>query len=277
MKKKRKITNLADLPPPTGAEKLKQLWENAAKRTKPMDAAATDLLLYDQIGPDFWSGGGLTHQFVSDWLAKLDAKTEAITVRINSPGGDVFEGVGIYNALFNWQLAGEGRTINVKIDALAASIASVIAMVGDHIEIGGNAMMMIHRASTVTWGNAGDHMASATVLDQIDQIIVDTYESRTGQATEDIKGWLAAETYMTADEAIDRGFADKKAPLKGMPAKAEDILISGAMRGEWPGIPQGELIPAEDESGARLAAARLHLAQMRQAAVSAQSASHLKQ
>jgi len=254
--KKSVITNLAESKS-AAFPRLKSLWENAAKMDRPK-AASHELLLYDQIGPDFWSGGGLTHQSVSDWLAKLDAGTEAITVRINSPGGDVFEGVGIYNALITWQSAAEGRAITVRIDSLAASIASVIAMAGDEIIIAGNAMMMVHRASTITWGNAGDHIASATVLDQIDQIIVDTYEARTGQATEDIKGWLAGETYMTADEAVERGFADRKEDLKGKPEPKKEPEKS-----------------PENQSGARLAAARLHLAQMRQAAVSALSASHL--
>ncbi len=244
MKKRQTITNLAEIPSHPGAAKLKQLWENAAKISKPT-AAATDLLLYDRIGPDYWSGGGLTHQFVTDWLTGLPADTAAVNVRINSPGGDVFEGVGIYNALVTWQAGQEGRKINVKIDALAASIASVIAMAGDDIEIGGNAMMMIHRASTITWGNAADHEQSAQALKGIDDTIVKTYEARTGQKLDDLKAWLDNETYMTADEAVERGFADKKAALKGKPEPA----------------PTQEPEPA-NQSAARLATARLLVAQM---------------
>lgn len=245
MKRKRKnITNLAETIPGGLPQKLRSLWENAAKMDRPA-AAANELLLYDRIGPDYWSGGGLTHQSVTDWLGALDAPTSDITVRINSPGGDVFEGVGIYNALVTWSNAQEGRKITVKIDSLAASIASVIAMAGDEIEIAGNAMMMIHRASTMTWGNAADHKASATTLEQIDQIIVDTYEARTAQKPEDLKAWLDGETYMTAAEAVERGFADKKTDLKGKPETKKEP----------------EKAP-EDQSVARLAAARLLVAEM---------------
>ena len=162
----------------------------------------------------------------------------------------MFEGVGIYNALVSWQAAQDGRKINVKIDALAASIASVIAMAGDEIEIGGNAMMMIHRASTITWGNAADHEQSASALKGIDDTIVNTYEARTGQKKDDLKTWLDAETYMTADEAIGRGFADKKSNLKGKPE------------------PKADPEPTPDnQSVARLATARLLVAQMGRPAV----------
>lgn len=257
MKRKRnRITNLADSTRTGDPARLKSVWENAAKIGRPQ-AAANELLLYDRIGPDYWSeGGGLTHQSVTDWLGTLEASTSDITVRINSPGGDVFEGVGIYNALVTWQAAQEGRKITVKIDALAASIASVIAMAGDEIEIAGNAQMMIHRASTITWGNAGDHKASADVLEKIDQTIVDTYEARTGQKPEDLKKWLDGETYMTAAEAVERGFADRKATLKGKPDTKEPDATP------------------DNQSVARLAAARLMQAQQRQAAVTAHLANH---
>lgn len=213
MKKKRKqITNLADENRPN-AGRLHQLWQNARTAERPA-AVASELLLYDRIGPDYWSGGGLTHQFVSDWLAALPSGTNDITIRINSPGGDVFEGVGIYNALLTWQAAQTGRTITVRIDAMAASIASVIAMAGDEIVIAGNAMMMIHRASTMTWGTAGDHRATATLLEQIDGTILATYVARTEQAEADVKAWMDAETFMTAEESVARGFADRSEALK---------------------------------------------------------------
>ena len=258
MKRKRnRITNLAETERTGDIARLKSAWENAAKIDRPQ-AAATDLLIYDRIGPDYWTGGGITHQSVTDWLGALPVEAEEITVRVNSPGGDVFEGVGIYNALVAWQAGQEGRKITVRIDALAASIASVIAMAGDEIVIGGNAMMMIHRASTITMGNAADHQSTAATLESIDQIIIDTYEARTGQKPEDLKAWLNGETYMTAAEAVERGFADRSETLKGKPD------------------PKEEKETPDNKSVARLAAARLMQAKARQAAVSAHLATHAK-
>lgn len=226
-------------------ERLRTIW-NDARATKKPQAAVNELLLYSSIGPDYWDGGGLTHQFVTDWLLALPTDTQAITVRINSPGGDVFEGVGIYNALVTWQAAQAGRRIEVRIDAIAASIASVIAMAGDEIIIAGNAMVMIHPASTITWGTGHDHRQTAAVLDGIDATILQTYVARTGGKEAEIKAWMDAETYMTAEEAVLRGFADRSEALKSKPDPAP-----------------------ENRSEARLSAARLVAAQMRQRGVTA--------
>ncbi|MES2706085.1 MAG: head maturation protease, ClpP-related [Verrucomicrobiota bacterium] len=243
-----RITNIAEMK--NGMpERLRTLWNDAARLPRPK-AAAGELLLYDRIGHDYWDGGGLTHQYVTDWLKALPADSASITVRINSPGGDVFEGVGIYNALITWQTAQAGRKIEVRIDAIAASIASVIAMAGDDIVIAGNAMMMIHPASTVTWGTAENHRQSATLLDQIDGTILATYAARAEQAEADIKGWMDAETFMTAEESVARGFADRAEALKSKPEPA----------------PAPE---PDNQSGARLAAARLRSAQMRLSGVAA--------
>ena len=250
--KQKEITNLADSNRSGDPAKLKTVWENAAKIQKPQ-AMSHELLIYDRIGSDYFTGGGITHQSVTDWLAGLEPSNSSITVRINSPGGDVFEGVGIYNALVAWQAGQDDRKITVKIDALAASIASVIAMAGDEIVIGGNAMMMIHRASTITMGNAADHLSTASTLESIDQIIVDTYEARTGQKPTDLKGWLDAETYMTAAESVERGFADRSETLKGKPEPKDPEYL-------------------EDQSVARLAAARLLVAQMGRPTVTAHAA-----
>lgn len=253
--KPKAITNLANSSPDM-PERLRQLWHNAKAVSRPQ-AVAAELLLYDVIGPDYWSAsGGLTAQGTKDWLGKLTAETKDITVRINSPGGDVFEGVGIYNALLTWQSADAGRKITVRIDALAASIASVIAMAGDEIVIAGNAMIMIHPASTMTWGTAADHLNSATLLEQIDETILSTYTARTEQKPEEIKAWMDAETFMTSSESVARGFADRAEELKSKPTK------------------ETEAPPAPDkQSEARLAAARLLQARSRQRSIAAHLAS----
>jgi hypothetical protein len=114
-------------------------------------------------------------------------------------------------------------------------------------------MMMIHRASTITMGNAADHLSTAATLDSIDKLIVDTYEARTRQKPEDLKGWLDAETYMTAAESVERGFADESETLKGKPEPKDPEYL-------------------EDQSVARLAAARLLVAQMGRPTVTAHAA-----
>jgi len=205
---KRSPINMAERP--QQPRRLAEVWQ-AAKPAKPIKAAAAnELLIYDSIGEDFWTGGGITHQNVVDFIAALPADTAEIVVRINSPGGDVFEGVGIYNALVN-----SGKRIVVKIDSLAASIASIIAMAGDEISIAGNGQMMIHRAWTFAYGNAEDFLKEAATLESIDGSIIDTYAARTGQTADDLKPMLSAETWLDAKTALEKGFVDKVDELKG--------------------------------------------------------------
>lgn len=166
-----------------------------------------ELFIYDDIGPD-WAGM-VSAQYVNAEIAK--AKNQPITVRINSPGGDVFEGQAIYNAL-----ARRGN-ITVEIDSLAASAASFVAMAGDTIRIAENAMVMIHNAWSVTMGDKNEHLKIIDVLDKVDGIIAETYQKRAGDKSsiEQIREWMNAETWMTAKEAVERGFANEiSQPLK---------------------------------------------------------------
>ena len=166
-----------------------------------------ELYIYDDIGPDWM--GMVSAQYVNAEIAK--AKNEPITVRINSPGGDVFEGQAIYNAL-----ARRGN-ITIEIDALAASAASYIAMAGDKIRIAENAMVMIHNAWTMTMGDKHEHQKRLELLDKVDSIIAETYQKRIGdKSTPDkVREWMDAETWMTAKEAVERGFATEiSQPMK---------------------------------------------------------------
>lgn len=245
---KQQFANIAHGPSNAVALRLREHWAKVSAIARPQ-AAANTILLYGAIGEDWFAeDGGLTHEAVTASLAELGDSAMEVVVRINSPGGDVFEGVGIYNALLIWQAAIPGRKILVKIDALAASIASIIAMAGDDIAIAGNGMVMIHRASTMAWGNAAAMLAVADVLDKIDATIVNTYAERTGQTPEALKAWLDGETYMTAAEAVERGFADRVEALKARPAAADPAPNSGA----------------DNQSAARLAAARLSQARLAQ-------------
>lgn len=170
------------------------------------------LYLYGLVAkPSWWAGDDvISAEGVLQLLGQLDAKSDLL-VRINSEGGDVFEGVAIYNAL-----ARRGARVEVHVDALAASIASVIAMAGDEIVIAGNAMLMIHQAWTIAEGNSDDFETVARTLAEVDETILNTYEARVGDKStrSQIQEWVKAETWMGPAEAVERGFADRVGDLK---------------------------------------------------------------
>lgn len=166
-----------------------------------------EIYIYDEIGAGFF-GGVSAKQFVDD-LNGL-GKVDTINLYINSPGGDVFDGVAIFNALKR-----NKAQIAVHIDGLAASIASIIAMAGNSITIAENGMIMIHDPWTFAIGNAAEMRKQADVLDQVSGTLVNTYTGRTGLDVEEVKSLMGAETWFDADQAVDKGFADKKSqPVK---------------------------------------------------------------
>lgn len=160
-----------------------------------------EIFIYDDIGPE-WMGLVGAKSVLAE-LGKI-GKGKPVTVRINSPGGDVVEAQAIYNAFRRHE-----GTVTVEVDGLAASAASFIAMAGDKIRIAENAMFMIHRAWSVSVGNAADMRATADVLDKFDGIIADTYAARSKQEREKIDELLAAETWLTAAESVELGLADE--------------------------------------------------------------------
>jgi ATP-dependent Clp protease protease subunit len=194
------------------------------------------LLLYGEIAARAWymdAGEVISAEEVLQALAELKGAPD-LTVRINSVGGDVFEGVAIYQALARF----EGK-VRVEVDALAASIASVIAMAGDRIVVAGNAMLMIHRAWTIAMGNQEELQRVVDSLTKVDESIVNTYAARVGdKATrEQLVAWMAAETWLTAQEAVERGFADEAGELK---AGAVAVVPDGRYRN----TPAALLVPA---------------------------------
>lgn len=156
-----------------------------------------EILMYDDIG-EGWFGGISAKQVVDD-IAGSSAPT--IRARINSPGGDVFDGFAIYNALRQ----ADARVI-VDIDALAASAASVIAMAGDEIRMAENAMMMIHNAWTVAAGDSNEFERLTALLRQINGNVAKAYVNQTGLEESTILDMMNVETWMTADEAEGMGF-----------------------------------------------------------------------
>jgi ATP-dependent Clp protease protease subunit len=160
------------------------------------------MYIYGAIGGD-WFGEGVTAKQVADDLKAL-GKVKEITVRINSEGGNVFDGKAIYSLLVE-----NKATINVKIDGLAASAASFIAMAGNSIEISEGAFVMIHDAYGVSFGRAEDMRAYATLLDTVNGTIREVYSARTKQTDAQVNKWMKDETWFTAKEAVANGFADK--------------------------------------------------------------------
>lgn len=202
------------------ASRIKNEWTER-RVSRPENSAANELLLYGVIGSgDYWSDEpDLTGAYVLSWLNKLPAGTDMINVRINSPGGEVFEGVAIYNALLTWQAESSLRKVKVTIDSICASIAVLVSMVGDEIVIAGNGMIMVHKASNFAYGTADDFRKEADALEKVELIILNTTVSRTGSSAAEVKSWMDAETYFTADEAVEHGFADRALALKAAPVK----------------------------------------------------------
>lgn len=164
-------------------------------------AAGSDTVeaaIHDEIG--YWGVTGSA--FISDLKAQVGPTTKAINLSINSPGGSVFDGWAIFNALKATKIP-----VNVTVMGIAASMASVIAMAGTTIKMPANSMMMVHNAISGVYGDAADMRDVADVLDKIDNSIVATYVARTGKTEDEVRALMANDTFMTAAEALDLGFA----------------------------------------------------------------------
>lgn len=168
------------------------------------DSTDVEIFLYDHIVSSEeeaeWWGGVAPESFVK---AVYGVDKEAkIHLHINSPGGSVFAARAMEQALRDHK----GGVI-VHIDGLAASAATFIAMAGEEVIMAKGAMFMIHKAWTGMWGNANDMRKEADLLDKIDGTLAETYADKTGKDLEQIAGWMADETWFTAAEALEHGFA----------------------------------------------------------------------
>ncbi|WP_346014706.1 ClpP-like prohead protease/major capsid protein fusion protein [Shewanella sp. NKUCC05_KAH] len=156
-----------------------------------------ELMIYDEIG-----GWGISAQQFARDLQAL-GKVGTITARIHSPGGDVFEGMAIYN-----MIKGHPAHKVCYIDGLAASMASVIAMAFDEVIMPENAMMMVHKPWGGTLGDAEDMRKYADLLDKVEGNLVGAYQHKTGLSEDELHALLAAETWLTGREAVEKGFAN---------------------------------------------------------------------
>lgn len=181
-------------------------WEDVAGM-RPAALATGDniITMFDCIGEDFWSGDGVTAKGVAAKLRAIGDRP--VEVQINSPGGDMFEGIAIYNVLRE-----HPQAVTVKVMGLAASAASIIAMAGDRLEIGAASFLMIHNCWILAAGNAADLRASADFLEPFDAAMAGVYAARSGIPASEVAAMMADETYMSGAVAIARGFADALLP-----------------------------------------------------------------
>lgn len=158
---------------------------------------ASEVYLYDEIGMYGISA--------SDFVAELrDVTSKSIALRINSPGGDVWDGLAILNALRSHE-----ANVNVVVEGVAASAASFIAMAGDRVQMAPNSVLMIHDASGLCLGNAKDMQEMADLLERTSANIANIYAARSGRDAAEHRAAMRAETWYTDQEAVDAGLADE--------------------------------------------------------------------
>lgn len=177
----------------------------ALERWNPAIQAAADdeatISIFDPIGYDSWSGDGVTAKRIAAALRSIGGAD--VTVNINSPGGDMFEGLAIYNLLREYKGA-----VTVKVLGLAASAASVIAMAGDEVQVARAGFLMIHNAWVLAVGNRNDLREVADTLEPFDRAMADIYSARTGEDHAAMQKLMDSETWLGGSEAIEKGFAD---------------------------------------------------------------------
>ena len=178
----------------------------ALKRWNPGIRAASEeehsISIYDAIGQDPWSGEGVTTKRIAAALRSVNGAD--VTVNINSPGGDMFEGLAIYNLLRDYS----GK-VTVKVLGLAASAASIIAMAGDEIRIARAGFLNIHNCWVVALGNRQDLLEVASRLEPFDQAMAEIYATRTGSKLSAMQQLMDADTWLNGSAAVEQGFADQ--------------------------------------------------------------------
>lgn len=178
--------------------------------------------IYDFIGAD-WMGAGWTAKRVSGILRNNKGKN--VTVNLNSPGGDLFEGIAIYNILRDHD--GE---VNCRVIGLAASAASIIAMAGDTIQTARAGFMMIHNCWVIALGNRNDLREAADTLEPFDDVMASIYAARTGLEKKAVVKMMDKETWFSGDQAIEDGFADELLPADVVEEKDEVDGAAASLR-----------------------------------------------
>lgn len=177
-------------------------WNPGVKAAGESGEAERSISIYDAIGYDYWTGEGVTARRIAAALRSMGPGP--VTVNVNSPGGDVFEGLAIYNLLREHD--GE---VTVKVLGLAASAASFIAMAGDKVQIARAGFLMIHNSWVIASGNRNDMREIADWLEPFDAAMADIYATRTGLDAKAVAKLMDAESWIGGAAAVEQGFADE--------------------------------------------------------------------
>jgi len=198
--------------------------------------------IYDEIG--MW---GIT---AKEFIADLNAiKDQTIELHINTPGGSVFDGLAMFNALKN-----SGKDITVRVMGIAASMGSYLAMVGSKIVMAENTFLMVHSPLNGLYGNAADMREMADVLDKIGATLASTYVARTGQSIDEINALLSKDTYLTAAECLALGFCDEVVPAikatasferEHLPEHIQALFKAESSGGDNPEDPDADDLPED--------------------------------
>lgn len=173
-------------------------WDTSIKASADSD---NSISIFDVIGQDYWTGEGVTAKRIAGALRAIGDGD--VVVNINSPGGDMFEGLAIYNLLREHK-----GNVTVKVLGVAASAASIIAMAGDEVQVARAGFLMIHNAWIFAAGNRNDLRELADYLEPFDASMADIYVARTGEDAKTIQKMMDAESWIGGSAAIDQGFAD---------------------------------------------------------------------
>lgn len=189
------------------------------------DTETGEIWLYDTIGPA-WAGM-IDAESLHGALKEIGNRD--LTLRISSPGGSVFDAVDMFNMIKR-----HASAVIAEVDGIAASAASFLMLAADEVRAAKNSTFMVHEAMTMTFGNKAEHQKSIEVLETIDANILGMYSDKTGKTTNEIAKLLEAETWMTADQALEFGLIDsiideeRDAPVtvpEGMYQKTPDALL----------------------------------------------------
>lgn len=180
---------------------MKKFWNWTNQVPTETEPEQRILTLNGTIAEESWFDDDITPQLFRE---ELNAGSGDITVWINSPGGDCVAAAQIYNMLMDYR-----GSVTVKIDGIAASAASVIAMAGTKVLVSPVSMLMIHNPATIASGDAAEMQKAIAMLDEVKESIINAYEIKTGMSRAKLSHLMDAETWMDAHTAVDLGFADE--------------------------------------------------------------------
>ena len=226
--------------------KTKKFWNWKKVKNQETGAEERILELSGTIAEDSWFDDDVTPQLFKD---ELNSGTGDITVWINSPGGDCVAAAQIYNMLTNYK----GK-VTVKIDGIAASAASVIAMAGDTVLVSPVSMLMIHNPATIAWGDHAQMQKAIDMLSEVKESIINAYVLKTGLSRPKLSHLMDAETWMDANKAVELGFADEiMTRAKTEPEKDEgDSLEEDEEEKKFPPAPSSMLFSRRAANNALL-------------------------